>query len=93
VALVAVIGVGAPGANASNADALPSCYFYDPLLACLYQYVFQSVVDPAVCAELVPLSGDYGAVRITPDGDLYVRDPIGVIGWAPIYDCPPYDDY
>lgn len=46
-----------------------------------------SFVDPVLCPVLVSLSGTYGPVTIAADGDVYVPDPLGLIG--PAYDCPP----
>jgi hypothetical protein len=47
-------------------------------------------IDPTICPVLVEISGNYGAVTIGPDGDVYVIDPLGV-GVSQLQDCPPYD--
>jgi len=51
-----------------------------------------AVLDAQVCPVLVAAAGTYGPVTITPDGDVYVADPIG-LGLNPLYDCPPYGNY
>jgi len=52
---------------------------------------FTTIIDPQVCPVLVANAGTYGPVTIAPDGDVYVLDPLGLIGVA--YDCPPYGNF
>jgi len=52
---------------------------------------FVTVIDPQVCPVLVANAGTYGPVTIASDGDVYVADPLGLVGQ--VYDCPPYDSF
>jgi len=54
--------------------------------------LFVDDADPVICSILMTLQGDYLALDIRPDGDLYVLDPFGLFG-GPVYDCPPYGDF
>jgi len=50
-------------------------------------------VDPTVCPlfqQLYTLTGGNvaGLVTITPEGDVTINDPLGLVG--PFWDCPPY---
>jgi hypothetical protein len=51
-----------------------------------------SVVDPVICPVLTSLAGSYGPITIKPDGDVYVPDPLVLLG-GPVYDCPPYGNF
>lgn len=44
---------------------------------------------PIGCRFTKLLAGAYGPLLITPEGDVYVVDPLS-LGLNPIYDCPPY---
>lgn len=53
-----------------------------------------NVIDPILCPIFSQLSGItgggvLGAIRVDPDGDLYLAKVLGV-GYDKIYDCPPY---
>jgi len=48
-------------------------------------------VDPVVCPVLAAHPGDYGPIAIKSDGDVY-PNVFGYSG-APLYDCPPYNDF
>ena len=50
----------------------------------IVEALVKGVADPAVCPVLAGLSGEYGAVTVNPQGDVYV------VG-DPLWDCPPYD--
>lgn len=62
-------------------------------LGCCGQAVCFANVDDLVCPEFARVAGSYGPVTVGPDGDVYVSDPLGVLGGTPIYDCPPYGNY
>jgi hypothetical protein len=61
-----------------------------PTVIALLEIVF-SDTDPVVCPKLASLAGVYGPLTIEPDGDVYVNDPFGLIGWT--YDCPSYGNF
>jgi hypothetical protein len=48
-----------------------------------------SQVDPTICPIIAMLAGTYGPVVIDNTGDIWINDPLGLIG--KVYDCLPYD--
>jgi hypothetical protein len=90
-------------ADGSTDPCTPPCdCFYLPLPWILdaINNVFATInapliqyVDPAVCPQLAAHAGSYGPIRIAPDGDVYVDDPLGLFAGSPVYDCPPYDNF
>lgn len=46
-------------------------------------------VDWRVCPVLAAHPGTYGPITIEPDGDVYIPDPLDLVGT--VYDCPPYN--
>lgn len=64
----------------------------NPLLLIDHINVFLTYhVDPVVCPVLVAHPGDYGPFLIKSDGDVY-PNVLGYAG-APLYDCPPYNNF
>jgi len=64
----------------------------DPLLLLDPVNAFLALhVDPVVCPVLAAHPGDYGPISIKSDGDVY-PNALGYNG-APLYDCPPYNNF
>jgi hypothetical protein len=85
--------------SVSIGDPIPPQEFFDAVNA-LLDAVGQTIhyvecgddpsdICPMLCRVTTLLPGSYGPVTITPDGDVYVVDPLG-LGLSPVYDCPPY---
>lgn len=83
-------GTGTTACSAVTKDAGPPQEVWDALDAAyetgrqIVESLVKGVADPTVCPVLAGLSGEYGAVTVNPEGDVYV---VGDVLW----DCPPYD--